>query len=140
MSIDQTVASVFDADLPVLKYELTATPADAWPEFERAQRQAPIAIGPVGVEVLSYDFARAVLRDTRFAIPPGINLAAQGITSGPLYDKVMETLLCLEGAEHQRLRKLVSKAFTPQGNGPTARHHPRRRQRPHRSGGGRGPV
>lgn len=120
MSIDQTVASVFEADLPVLKYALTATPADAWPEFEHAQRQAPIAIGPVGAEVLSYDFARAVLRDTRFVIPPGINLAAQGITSGPLYDKVIETLLCLEGAEHQRLRKLVSKAFTPKA---TARLH-----------------
>ena len=120
MSINRTVASVFEADLPVLKYELTATPADAWPEFERAQRQAPIAIGPVGVEVLSYDFARAVLRDTRFVIPPGINLAAQGITSGALYDKVMETLLCLEGAEHQRLRRLVSKAFTPRA---TARLH-----------------
>ncbi len=120
MSINQTVPTVFEADLPVLNYELTATPADAWPEFERAQRQAPVAIGPVGPEVLAYEFARSVLRDTRFVIPPGINLAAQGITSGALYDKVMETLLCLEGAEHQRLRKLVSKAFTPKA---TARLH-----------------
>lgn len=113
MSIHQSLPDVFEADLPVLNYELTATPAEAWPEFERAQRQAPIAIGPVGPEVLGYDFARAVLRDTRFVIPPGINLAAQGITSGALYEKVMQTLLCMEGAEHQRLRKLVSKAFTP---------------------------
>jgi cytochrome P450 len=120
MSINQSAPTVFEADLPVLNYELTATPADAWPEFERAQRQAPIAIGPVGPEVLSYDFARAILRDMRFVIPPGINLAAQGITSGALYDKVMETLLCVEGAEHQRLRKLVSKAFTPKA---TARLH-----------------
>ena len=67
-----------------------------WPEFQRVQLQAPIAIGPVGLEVLSYDFARAILRDTRFVIPPGVNLAAQGIKSGALYEKVMETLLCLE--------------------------------------------
>jgi cytochrome P450 len=54
-----------------------------------------------------------VLRDTRFGIPPGINLTAMGLTSGPLFDKVVGSLLCLEGAEHQRLRKLLSKAFTP---------------------------
>jgi cytochrome P450 len=40
-------------------------------------------------------------------------LAAQGITSGPLFDKMATSLLGLEGAPHVRLRKLVSKAFTP---------------------------
>jgi cytochrome P450 len=46
-------------------------------------------------------------------LPPGITLAAQGITSGPLYDKLTSSLLGLDGAPHVRLRKLVSKAFTP---------------------------
>jgi cytochrome P450 len=45
---------------------------------------------------------------------------AQGVTSGPLFDKVMSSLLCLEGAAHQRLRRLVSKAFTPRA---TSRLH-----------------
>ncbi|ORB31605.1 cytochrome P450 [Mycolicibacterium parafortuitum] len=113
MTISTTVQNVFDAGLPTLTYDLAATPADVWPSLQDAQRAAPIAIGPLGPEVLSYEMARAILRDTRFKIPPGINLAAQGVTSGPLFDKVMSGLLCLEGAEHQRLRKLVSKAFTP---------------------------
>ncbi len=113
MTISTSVQNVFDAGLPTLTYDLAATPAEVWPDLRDAQRAAPIAIGPLGPEVLSYEMARAILRDTRFKVPPGINLAAQGVTSGPLFDKVMSSLLCLEGAEHQRLRKLVSKAFTP---------------------------
>jgi cytochrome P450 len=105
--------NVFDAGLPVLGYGLADSPGEAYVHLREAQRTAPIAIGPVGPEVLSYDLARAILRDTRFVIPPGINLMAQGVTSGPLWDKVVGSLLCLEGAAHQRLRALVSKAFTP---------------------------
>jgi cytochrome P450 len=67
--------------------------------------------------VLSYELARAILRDERFGIPPGINLMAQGVTSGPLFEKVAGSLLCIEGAEHHRLRSLVSKAFTPRATG-----------------------
>ena len=40
-------------------------------------------------------------------------LAAQGITSGRLWDKATTGLLSLDGAEHHRLRRLVCKAFTP---------------------------
>ena len=114
------VTSVFEAGLPTLDYDPFASPAEAYDHLRRAQRTAPIAIGPLGPEVISYEAARAILRDTRFGIPPGINLTAMGVTSGPLYDKVLGSLLCLEGAEHQRLRKLVSKAFTPRA---TARLH-----------------
>lgn len=113
MTASTTARNVFDADLPALTYDLSSTPAEVWPSLREARSLAPVAVGPLGPEVLSYDMARAILRDPRFAIPPGINLAAQGVTSGPLFDKVMSSLLCLEGAEHQRLRKLVSKAFTP---------------------------
>jgi cytochrome P450 len=112
--------SVFDAGLPTLVYDDTETLAEVYPRFQEAQRQAPIALGPHGPEVLSYELVRAVLRDTRFKIPPGIHLLIQGISSGPLWDKVTDSLLCLEGAPHHRLRSLVSKAFTPRA---TARLH-----------------
>lgn len=120
MAVATASPNVFDAGLPNLDYALTATPDDVSGQLRDAQRRAPVAIGPVGPEILSYDLARAVMRDDRFGIPPGISLAMQGVTSGRLYDKVMSSLLCLEGAEHQRLRKLVSKAFTPRA---TARLH-----------------
>ncbi|BCZ21942.1 hypothetical protein MYSE111917_01735 [Mycobacterium senriense] len=40
----------------------------------------------------------------------------QGITSGPLWDKIANSLLCLEGDAHRRLRSLVSRAFTPRAS------------------------
>jgi cytochrome P450 len=54
-----------------------------------------------------------VLRDHRFRVPEGMFLATQGITSGPLWDRVASSLISLDGDEHHRLRRLVSRAFTP---------------------------
>ncbi len=113
MTVGAAPASVFDADLPLVSYDAEETPAAIYPRLQAAQRQAPIAVGPFGPEVLSYHLVRSVLRDTRFQIPPGINLLAQGVTSGPLWDKMVNSLLCLEGDAHHRLRSLTSKAFAP---------------------------
>src|SRR5689334_558786 len=113
MNVNSAAPSVFDADLPTFDYSLTASPHDILDDVRDAQSRAPIAIGPFGPEILSYDLAREILRDNRFRLPPGITLASQGITSGPLYDKMANSLLGLEGAPHTRLRKLVSRAFTP---------------------------
>ena len=113
MTVGAAPPSVFEADLPTLDYDPEETPAQVYPRLREAQRQAPVALGPHGPEVLSYHLVRSVLRDPRFQIPPGINLLAQGISSGPLWDKVANSLLCLEGDAHHRLRSLCSKAFTP---------------------------
>src|SRR5262245_47696859 len=113
MTVGTASPNVFDAGLPTLDYEVTATPQQVYPQLLAAQRQAPIAMGPLGPEVLSYELVRTVLRDNRFEIPSGYILAVQGITSGPLWDKVMSSLLGMEGDEHQRVRGVVSKAFTP---------------------------
>ncbi|WP_428340617.1 cytochrome P450 [Mycobacterium sp.] len=102
-----------DADLPPLDYSADENPAQVYPRLREAQEQAPVAIGPYGPEVLSYSMVRAVLRDKRFEVPKGIVLQAQGISSGPLWDKVITSLLCVDGDTHQRLRGLCSKAFTP---------------------------
>jgi cytochrome P450 len=113
MTVDAARPSVFEAGLPILSYELTDTPQQIYPQLQAAQQQAPIALGPIGPEILSYELARTVLRDPRFVIPPGIHLSAHGITSGPLWDRVTRSILNMEGDEHRRLRSLVSKAFTP---------------------------
>jgi cytochrome P450 len=113
MTVGTASTSMFDAGLPTLDYDVTATPQQVYPQLLAAQRLAPIALGPFGPEVLSYELVRTVLRDSRFQIPPGYILAVQGITSGPLWDKVVNSLLGMEGAQHQRVRSVVSKAFTP---------------------------
>ena len=113
MTVGIAPISVFDADLPTLTYEATETLAAVYPRIQEAQRQGPIALGPFGPEVLSYDLVRSVLREDRFGIPPGMNLVFQGITSGPLWDKMTSLPICLEGDVHRRIRSLISKAFTP---------------------------
>jgi cytochrome P450 len=109
----RTCPNVFDAGLPTIDYDVTAPPEQVFPQALAAQRLSPIALGPLGPELLSYELARTALRDSRFRIPPGYILSVQGITSGPLWDKVAASLLGLGGAEHQRVRSVVSKAFTP---------------------------
>jgi cytochrome P450 len=120
MATDTTSRNVFDAGLPTLTYHVTDTPQQIYPRFRAAQAEEPIALGPLGPEVLSYDLARAVLRDPHFVIPQGIHLSAHGITSGPLWERVTRSILNMEGEEHRRLRSLVSRAFTPRA---TARMH-----------------
>lgn len=109
----QRSPNVFDSGLPILAYEQARHPEEAHRLIGMARRRAPIAMGVHGPELLSYELVRAVLRDSRFRVPQGMFLASQGITSGPLWDRVATNLISLEGEEHHRLRRLVSKAFTP---------------------------
>src|SRR3954452_23508624 len=107
--------NVFDTALPRVDYLDARDPSDAARRIRSVQEQSSMAMGPYGLEILSYDLARRVLRDQRFHTPAGLGLELQGITSGPLWDRVAQTILGMNGAEHQRLRKLVAKVFTPRG-------------------------
>ena len=89
MTASTRAPSVFEAGLPALEYDVTESPQQVCARIRAAQRRAPIAIGPFGPEVLSYELARNLLRDNRFVIPPGLHLSAQGVTSGPLWDRVV---------------------------------------------------
>lgn len=105
--------SVFEADLPAVGYEQAPTAEAAHALIRQARQQRPIAMGAHGPEVLTYELARTVLRDDRFATPVGVTLKAQGVTSGDLWDLSAKLLPSLKGAEHHRQRRLVSQAFTP---------------------------
>jgi cytochrome P450 len=107
--------SVFDADLPTIAYDHLTDPEEAHRAIAHARTQAPIAMGPHGPEVLSYELVRTVLRDSRFITAHGLGLDLQGITSGPLWDRAITNILGLDGDAHHRLRRLVSKAFAPRG-------------------------
>ncbi|GAB1812145.1 cytochrome P450 [Mycobacterium sp. MUNTM1] len=114
ITVDASICpSVYDAGLPTMNYEHCQGIDEAHAIFREARRQAPIAIGSHGPELLTYELVRTVLRDPRFRVPQGMFLAFQGITSGPLWERVATNLISLDGAEHRRLRRLVSKAFTP---------------------------
>jgi cytochrome P450 len=112
-----TCPTVFEADLPTVSYEDAPTPQAAHAALKQAREQSAIAMGAHGPEILSYELAHTALRDHRMAPPPGLGLEAQGITSGPLWDRVSTTLLSVNGEDHARMRRLLSKAFTPRAVG-----------------------
>jgi cytochrome P450 len=105
--------SIFEAALPTVDYGDGLDPDKAHREIRKARTQAPIAFGPYGPELLDYELVRTMLRDSRFVMPKGIGLVVQGITSGPVWDRLGQLLVSLNGAEHHRLRRLVARAFTP---------------------------
>ena len=113
MTTTTHTSNIFERTWPAVLYQETQDPEEAHRIIRQAHQQAPIAVGPYGPEALDYDLVRSLLRDSRFAMPRGINLVVQGITSGPVWDKVCQTILSVGAAEHQRLRRLVSRAFTP---------------------------
>lgn len=118
ITTQSSAPSIFDVDLPTIDYFHAKSAEEAHLIIRTARRQAPIAQGPCGPELLGYDVVRTALRDTkRFRVPTGFSLAAQGITSGPLWDRVTSYLMSLDGQQHHRLRRLVSKAFTPRATG-----------------------
>jgi cytochrome P450 len=108
-----SVPSVFEADLPTVEYEEAPSPDEGQRNLRKALEQAPIAMGAHGPEILSYELVRTTLRDPRFQVPRGLGLETQGITSGPLWQRATTSLLAMNGEDHSRLRRLVSKAFTP---------------------------
>lgn len=110
------IMTTLDVGLPPLDYENVGDPETAHRILAAARERGPVALGPHGPEILTYELARTVLRDDRFATPRGLALASQDITSGPVWDRVVEGLLSLDGEDHHRLRRLVCKAFTPKAS------------------------
>src|SRR5258705_11259562 len=108
-----TCRTVFEADLPTVSYEDAPTPAAAHEALKQARQQFPIAMGSHGPEILSYELAPTALRDHRLAPPRGLGLEAQGISSGPLWDRGTATLLAATGEDQPRRRRRGAKPLTP---------------------------
>jgi len=104
-------------DLPTVDYENASDPQEAHRRLAVALSQGPVVMGAHGPEILSYELARTALRDHRMCVPEGLGLETQGITSGPIWDRATSTILSINGPDHDRLRRLVSKAFTPRAVG-----------------------
>ena len=81
---------------------------------------------PVGWIVLDREAVARFLRSTSATFPGRTLLEAQGVTSGPLYERHKGNLLDLDGDDHRRLRKLVQPTFSPQAadsRRPSMRRH-----------------
>lgn len=85
------------------------------PEVLAAAKTSWYARTPTGPAVLGYDECAALLRDRRLKPADLDFVIAMGVTSGPFKEWLSRFILSLEGEDHIRLRRLVSKAFTRHG-------------------------
>lgn len=67
---------------------------------------------PVGIAVLRYAEVQELMMHRLFRTPSTDLLAMQGITAGPMVDLMSTLLLTSHGEAHERLRRLVHRAFT----------------------------
>ncbi|GAA0733155.1 cytochrome P450 [Dactylosporangium roseum] len=79
--------------------------------YRRAREEAPVArLGPMWV-VLRHAEARTVLTDPRFALSAASYQQRPDVPER--YRPYLRTMQEMEGAEHQRLRRLVAPSFSP---------------------------
>jgi len=90
---------------------------DPWPTYDRLRAEEPYWVNPLGSTVLTrFADCEAVLRDPRFSSNNSHEDPPQVLPEGDpraMMDNGVQPLLFLDPPDHTRLRKLVSKAFTP---------------------------
>ncbi|NYF57930.1 cytochrome P450 [Micromonospora purpureochromogenes] len=99
-------------DLPFLDITAPDFRFDS-PAVAAARETNWCAMTPMGLIVLRHAEMHQLLRDPRLAQSGERYLELMGISDGPLYDWFVPMILHQRGADHLRLRRLVSKAFSP---------------------------
>jgi cytochrome P450 len=95
--------------------------ADPEPLMLELRRSTAVVRIPIGASVIRREWVRQLLSDPRLisSIPALVQI--QGVADGPLYDMVAASVIAVDGTDHTRLRRLVSRSFTPTA---AARHRP----------------
>src|SRR5262245_8743606 len=100
-------------DAPYLDFFTPEFEADPAAAIAALRRQSWLARTPIGVLVIARDKVEALLADSRLRSSLLDFVRLQGLDQGPIYESLARTLLAVDGPDHTRLRKLVSRAFTP---------------------------
>jgi hypothetical protein len=87
--------------------------ADPRPIIDRILEQSWLARTPLGALVVGREQVHQLLSDPRLQSALMQLIRLQGVNEGQLYDLTASALLSLDGADHARIRSLVSRAFTP---------------------------
>jgi cytochrome P450 len=105
------VKTISDAPfLNIFSEEFLADPAS---HVETLRSQSWVVQTPIGGMVIHRDKVQALLADPRLRSSLLDLLRLQGVDDGVLFERASHSLLGIEGDDHTRLRKLVSRAFTP---------------------------
>jgi len=105
------------AELDVPKWDYTDETITG-PRFHEvmlglAERSWIARADPVGWIVLDHEAVQFFMRTPQANFPGILMLEVQGVTEGPMWDRMKGNLLDLRGDDHRRQRKLVQHAFTP---------------------------
>src|SRR6266851_9901039 len=100
-------------DAPWLDFFSEAFQADPQPIVDALRKESWLVRTPVGGLVIDREHVQALLADRRLRSSLLDFMRMQGVTEGLLYEIADHSLLAREGEDHTRLRKLVSRAFTP---------------------------
>ena len=105
------MTSVHELDLP----EVDTTGLDreaALAAYEAVRDTHWLLRVPLGYAVTHYDDVTSILRERRFHSALAVLPQLAGIEA-PMRERQQRSILAMEGAEHTRLRRLASPAFTP---------------------------
>ena len=87
--------------------------ADPGPTMNDLRARSSLVRTAIGVLVIRHAKVLELLADARLRSSLADFVRIQGLTEGPIYDAVSTSILAIDGPDHTRLRKLVSRAFTP---------------------------
>ncbi len=109
------------ADAPLLDIFDPAVQDDPEPLYAALRAETAVARTPLGAAILRRAEARDVLSDPRFVTSIPFLVAMQGVGDGFVSEMLASSVIATEGADHTRLRRLVSRSFTPAA---ASRHRP----------------
>lgn len=87
--------------------------ADPGAMIDAAREESWLVQTPIGGMAIGRTQVQALLGDRRLRSSLPELLLLQGVSDGPLAERMQRSILCLEGDEHLRIRRLVNRAFTP---------------------------
>jgi cytochrome P450 len=105
------------ADAPYVDWldpELVADPA---PVYTKLRAETAVARTPIGCVVIRREEVRQLLGDPRLGTSLPFLVRMQGGDTGGLGEMVSASVIGVDGEDHTRLRRLVSRAFTPRAAG-----------------------
>ena len=107
------MALVTDLELPEFDYLDPALRGDRFHARMRDLRsQTWIAKSPLGCFVLDRDGVDFFLKSKQLKFPGALVAQLFGVTDGPLHEEIVRNILCIDGADHRRLRALVNPSLT----------------------------
>jgi cytochrome P450 len=111
----RSMPAVSELELPSFDYTDPSVTGPRFHELMRGLRERSwiARAEPAGWLVLDHEAVAFFMRTPAATFPGRKMLELQGVTSGPLYERLKGNLLDLHGDDHRRLRRLVQPAFAP---------------------------